>query len=63
MIPGRVTLLRQQHGRFPINTRLDPHLKRELRPGFLLPYLFELDARIFGCWDYWMEVLGKAKRL
>jgi hypothetical protein len=57
-VPERVTLLRQQYERFPINTKPAPDLKRELRPGFLLPYLFEVDARVFGRWEYWTEAMG-----
>lgn len=34
---------------------LIPDLKRDLYPGWLLPYIFMYDARMWGRWDYWFR--------
>lgn len=34
------------------------NLERDLKPGWLLPYLFGLDSMIWGRWEYWAEVQG-----
>jgi hypothetical protein len=63
MIPGRVPILRRQYERFPINTEPAPHLKRVLRPCFLLPYLFEIDARTPDAGSTGWRRSGTAKQL
>src|ERR1051326_5685609 len=55
--PSRVLELRQRFRDFPINAKPDANLERSLEPGFLLPYLLDLDAMMYGRWDYWMEAM------
>jgi len=47
--------LRHELRDFPINANPDPHLTRDLRPGFLLPYLLDFDSLTYGRWEYWFE--------
>jgi len=54
---SRVLRLRQEFEAFEINRKPDPGLKRDLKAGFLLPYVLEADALIFGRWDYWLEAM------
>ena len=35
--------------------KLDPHLKRDLKPGWLFPYLVQTDNLLWGRWQYWQE--------
>ena len=35
------------------NKKLDPNLKRDLKHGWLLPYIGEIDRILWGRWDYW----------
>jgi hypothetical protein len=35
--------------------KLDPELHRDLEHGWLLPYLLEIDSRLWGRWDYWSD--------
>jgi len=35
--------------------KLDPNLKRDLKPGWLMPYLFEIESMFWGRWNYWEE--------
>src|SRR5579871_5616588 len=56
-IPTRIALLRQHFEHFEINSKPDPTLKRNLEPGFLLPYLLAADALTFRRWDYWNETM------
>ena len=37
--------------------RPDPTIRRDLSPGWLLPYLLEADALLYGRWDYWAECM------
>jgi hypothetical protein len=53
----RIIRLRKRFEDFPINKKPDPDLKRNLEPGFLLPYLLETDALTYGLWGYWMEAI------
>lgn len=53
--PSAVIALRHHFRDFPINTKPDPALTRDLKPGFLLPYLLEFDTLTYGRWDYWTE--------
>jgi|SRR5579884_50459 len=56
-----VRALRQQMRDFPINTKPDPNLKRDLEPGFLLPYLLEFDSLTYHRWDYWYTAICHQK--
>ena len=35
--------------------KLDPHLKRDLKHGWLFPYLTQIENLIWGRWLYWQE--------
>lgn len=41
------------------NKKLDPHLKRNLKHGWLFPYLVQTDNLLWGRWQYW----GKSQLL
>lgn len=58
-VPQTIHELRTKFRDFPINTKPDPTLKRDLQPGFLLPYLLDFDALTYGRWEYWCEACGK----
>ena len=51
--------LRHELRDFAINRGPDPTLKRDLQPGFLLPYLLDFDAMTYGRWEYWFEAAEK----
>ncbi len=34
---------------------IDPHLNRDLKPGWLFPYLVQIENLIWGRWHYWSE--------
>ncbi len=34
-------------------TKIDPNLKRELKHGWLMPYIVQIDNLLWGRWDYW----------
>ena len=52
-----VQALRHELRDFPINKSPDPKLRRDLEPGFLLPYLLDFDALTYRRWDYWFEAM------
>lgn len=56
-----VALLQRKMRDFAIKTKPDPHLRRELTAGFLLPYLLDLDALTYGRWHYWLEAMERQK--
>lgn len=37
--------------------KLDPELRRDLTRGWLVPYLIETDAAIFGRWAHWHRIM------
>jgi hypothetical protein len=41
----------------------DPDLKRDLQPGWLMPYLLKVDAYTWGRWDYWFRTNQAGKLL
>ncbi len=45
-----------------IPNKIDPNLKRNLRHGWLLPYLVNADLATWGRWDYWIRMM-EAKTL
>jgi hypothetical protein len=59
--PSAVVALRHELRDFAINSKPDPKLKRDLKPGFLLPYLLDFDALTYGRWDYWFEAVTEGK--
>ena len=56
-VSSAVFALRQKFRDFAITTRPDPTLKRDLKAGFLLPYLLDFDALTYGRWAYWFEAM------
>ena len=34
----------------------DPNLKRDLKSGWMLPYLLQVDKLLWGRWNYWSEL-------
>ena len=45
--------LAQQEYNQPLKTKYIPNLRRNLKPGWLFSYLFNLDALLHGRWEYW----------
>lgn len=41
--------------------KLDPKLERDLKPGWLLPYLLQGDLLSWQRWDYWVEMASTGK--
>lgn len=37
--------------------KIDSNLKRELRHGFLIPYLLDIDMMTWQRWDYWAKLM------
>lgn len=52
-----VQALRQKMRDFAINTMPDPNLSRDLKPGFLLPFLVDFDCLTYHRWDYWTAAM------
>ena len=40
----------------PLKTEYIPNLKRELKPGWLMPYLYNIDSMLHGRWEYWQRL-------
>lgn len=59
--PSHVLCLRQQFENFAITKNPDSKLTRDLEPGFLIPYLLEIDARTYGRWAYWIEAIERCE--
>jgi len=43
--------------------KIDPDLKRDLKHGWLLPYLLTIDSYTWGRWDYWFRLREAGKLL
>ena len=39
----------------PLKTEYIPSLKRELKSGWLMPYLYNIDSMLHGRWEYWQR--------
>jgi hypothetical protein len=52
------TELRRVHVNF-IPKRPDPDVHRELKRGWILPYLEQMDGMLWGRWQYWMDALER----
>ncbi len=48
-------LWRQYQDRKPKKKKPDPHLKRDLKHGWLYPYLMQIENLMWGRWLYWKE--------
>ena len=48
-------LWRQYQAQQPNKKKPDPHLKRDLRHGWLFPYLTQTENLMWGRWKYWQE--------
>ena len=40
----------------PLKTECIPSLKRELKPGWLMPYFYNIDSMLHGRWEYWQRL-------
>ena len=40
----------------PLKIEYIPNLKRELKPGWLMPYLYNIDSMLHGRWEYWQRL-------
>ncbi len=48
-------LWRQYQAQQPNKKKPDPHLKRDLKHGWLFPYLAQTENLMWGRWQYWSE--------
>ena len=48
-------LWRQYQAQKQTKRKLDPHLKRDLKHGWLFPYLTQIENLMWGRWQYWSE--------
>jgi hypothetical protein len=48
-------LWRQYQAQKHTNKKLDPHLKRDLKHGWLFLYLTQTEKLMWGRWHYWQE--------
>ena len=53
--PDEKRQLWQQYQDRKPKKKLDPHLKRDLKHGWLFPYLTQIENLIWGRWLYWQE--------
>ncbi|MEM8831047.1 MAG: hypothetical protein AAGE96_17070 [Cyanobacteria bacterium P01_G01_bin.19] len=44
-----------QHYQAQKPNKLDPHQKRDLKHGWLFPYLTQTENLMWGRWQYWKE--------
>ncbi|MFM2312679.1 MAG: hypothetical protein RLZZ04_1955 [Cyanobacteriota bacterium] len=52
LIPNKDAIAREEYSR-PLKTKYIPNLKRDLKPGWLFPHLYNHDALLHGRWEYW----------
>ncbi|ACK73885.1 hypothetical protein PCC7424_5827 (plasmid) [Gloeothece citriformis PCC 7424] len=45
----------QSHHQKRKKRKLIPNLERDLKPGWLLPYLGQIDSLLWGRWNYWAK--------
>jgi hypothetical protein len=56
-----MSLLAQLRNHKP--NKIDPNLQRDLKHGWMLPYLLGMDERADGRWDYWCRTLQAGQLL
>ena len=52
LVPNKEAIAREERDR-PLKTKYIPNLKRDLKPGWLFPHLYNHDALLHGRWEYW----------
>ena len=55
LVPNKEAIAKEEHAR-PLKTKYIPHLKRDLKPGWLFPLLYHHDALLHGRWEYWHQL-------
>jgi hypothetical protein len=43
--------------------KINPNLKRKLSPGWMIPYLLDIDMMTWQRWDYWAKIMMAGKLL
>ena len=54
-IPIKEAIAKEEYDR-PLKTEYIPHLKRDLKPGWLFAHLYNHDALLHGRWEYWHQL-------
>ena len=52
LVPNKQAIAKEECDR-PLKTEYIPHLKRDLKSGWLFPHLYNHDALLHGRWEYW----------
>lgn len=52
LVPNKDAVAREEYDR-PLKTKYITDLKRDLKPGWLFPHLYNHDALLHGRWEYW----------
>ena len=64
LLPGKVkqAMINEERNK-PLKTEYIPNLKRDLKPGWLLPMLYNYDSVMYGRWEYWtkLQIVPKDK--
>lgn len=55
LVPNKEAIVKEEYDR-PLKTEYIPHLKRDLKPGWLFPHLYHHDALLHGRWEYWHQL-------
>lgn len=55
LIPN-ANVIAQEYDQKPLKTKYIPNLKRDLKQGWLMPYLYHIDAMLHGRWEYWHKL-------
>jgi hypothetical protein len=55
LVPHKDVIAKEEHNR-PLKSSYIINLKRDLKPGWLLTYLYNYDALLHGRWEYWHKL-------
>ena len=55
LVPNKDAIAKEEYDR-PLKTKHIPNLKRDLKPGWLFPHLYNHDALLHGRWEYWHQL-------
>ena len=55
LVPNKKAIAKEEYDR-PLKTEYITHLKRDLKPGWLFPHLYNHDALLHSRWEYWHQL-------
>ena len=55
LVPNKQAIAKEEYDR-PLKTEYITHLKRDLKPGWLFPHVYNHDALLYSRWEYWHQL-------